>query len=1358
MSQAPTKTSSFHYDDASSSPDPLATSIDDGMVMGSVAATAGTRLSPFKRTGTRVIQAPRRASKTTHHEFGSIPSSPFRAVSEQNTSPWKIRVTVETEHEESEMDNTATRRVTRTVMIPLRQDSSPADKEDGSVRGRRSQTSPSKGKRSGTPVRGGRNGDRARRQSVTDLNVRPLGDDADEDDWLRQKRSPRKRKVSRSRKSVHGGEAMTQSAGQSNVSDFEIRRDTDAESDDGLPHQEHATSDVESAGLRNLDLNRVTVRPRALSTKCEPKGFLDNEGPAALPARKPSEVRKVSVNSAKSYPTPSPSSSPHRDSDDIGNPADHISPGHEGFDTILESEGFTMIDLETLPSAKQYFSSPAEAEVEKLSGSSKEVSWQKQEATAILKSDGDSSRRKEPSVETDMVTYPALDIDDSDISSTVPSSPPVLEQKKSLLQVPSSTASTARKVTPQPYSSPQLPSPPKQDVRRTPHHQHRGSVSALVAGIALQGVVSPKHSSDRVSAREKRTSSPSRDPENAGGLFQGFDSGTQRELRAGLRFGEELARRQSPAQPTAVSPTDPSTTEEHKPSDLGTGTALKAQAKVDNQAGTQVWRGENLVQRTPVQVLASNAIKVTEADKSHPRTPQIAPSTKGDRTLLDTQARREREWQLEREAISRQIQNANESQVIVIDSDSDDEDEALQESRDANAWCDSCAQDNDEEEDIWLAEAKNSSSPGPEADVPARSDENDFFIRTDQIKQRERSGDVLSRPRRSLIPSPWKRGDDIDPPLEQSTFVSTTADDISGLLFYKDGESKIQFGAGEIKRQQLRQRTSSGTFDINLMVGTPTKERVEDETAEESVLEEEDSIDRTDTQAHVDESGLSTQTQEDGKPGQDLSNDSMNPPEPATSTSQPIRIPVNFNNSSNPIPAQPGVCLQPTQLRSPSPGQAVLLSPQRPPTPRSALKGSRQSFPEDLGKEKPDTPNVIRKVVFSERSRGVDIHGLESSFSMRSGSDDSTAGELEWQLYREWQAHDASQSAKACEGEVQTEDETEEHGQHSPNEAKTWVPEDVSTTVRSVPDPAPAKKGWTSWLWGSKATPQPDLESSSSPGQGQDQGQDMDQYLPTIKGISSTARMDGAEDEEDHDDESHQQSQSQSRGWEKTRSSIASSHSTWDSNKRTASTQVRPQASKPANSDKPTRSVTKPPSYLLPPSYPSDPRRAPTSALALSGKFTNTHFRTLHIIYRKSLRPKFHAPARRTIRPEVMALLGMEMEIDETAHGVDGVFTWKVGHAECEVLERFMQECEFSHGVWMGRKVCISSGLDTHNNGDLDSKVKIVLGEQVAVEWGWSVEQLAEWLCRIVVGEVVREEEQTGNDKGNGKDKGMKVR
>jgi hypothetical protein len=69
------------------------------------------------------------------------------------------------------------------------------------------------------------------------------------------------------------------------------------------------------------------------------------------------------------------------------------------------------------------------------------------------------------------------------------------------------------------------------------------------------------------------------------------------------------------------------------------------------------------------------------------------------------------------------------------------------------------------------------------------------------------------------------------------------------------------------------------------------------------------------------------------------------------------------------------------------------------------MKGSRQNFGMALGgnNDRPNTPTIVKKVVFSERSRGVDVDGLESSFSMRSGSsnEDSATGAVEMQLGRE---------------------------------------------------------------------------------------------------------------------------------------------------------------------------------------------------------------------------------------------------------------------------------------------------------------------------------------------------------------------
>ncbi|KIX01442.1 uncharacterized protein Z518_09168 [Rhinocladiella mackenziei CBS 650.93] len=1309
----PRSTAVSSYDNEVSSPDPLATSSSGENTTGHVAVTNRSQ-SPKKQTAP-VNKSPKRASKSISHDSAAISSSPFRAVSEQNLSPWKIRVTVEAEPDDSETGDASQTTMTRTMKIPLRPDSPRENNAKTSTRGRKSQSAVTKNKRSATPVRGGTNRSRRRRPSVTDLDIRPLGDDEEEDDWLKSQVSPRKRRASRSRKSTpvpETGSQVSSSSGRSTrkkstVSEFEIRQDTDAEGDVGILRRHDAISEAESPGLRKIDMNRVSVRPRTLPTKLRADEELehmdsnDHNNSEIASTYKPAEVRRVSVNSAMSYPTPSPTSSYHRDSDDIGKVPD-AEPvrvdENEGVDSVSESEGFTMIDLDTLPSARRYLSTSETEAGNHYPNSAEEASSTSQGSSAALQGKAEiSPEALQPSTDKHTVACPALNLDESEISSTVPSSPPLVEREKGLLQVPSSSsAGLARKVTPQPYSSPKLPSPPKQIVRKTPRHQHRGSASAIFAGIALQEVVSPEHVSDKPSSTEGSASAPSQDLDDDDVVFKGFDSGTKRELRAGLRFGEELAKRQSPSPPMEAAPPSTSSQTQSR-SDLTTG----------YPTSTQVWRGETTVQRTPLQSSANSRSKVVELGRPIIETPQIPSPKKRDETILDTQARREREWQLEREAVSRQIQNASESQVIVIDSDDGDDVPANGSEDMAAAETQTAVPDEqvegEEEEDVWLAEAKNSSSSDPSLLHASQPTGNDLFTRTEQLEQRERAKEVVSKPRGCLIPSPWKRGDDISPPQEQNTLLSTYTDDMSGLIYWKEPESQIKFGAGEIKRQQWRHRSGSGRFDIDLMAGTPRKEAVEDEpvSLEGSSFAEEDnerprhSYNSTATDG-VRET-LPTKQAEDGT--LDETNDNL---EGATSPEAPVKVSVNFNDSSISIgtsPAQIGH----SQLQPPFADTTSISSPQRPPTPRSAMKGSRQIFEQTLGTQRTDTPIMIRKVVFSERSRGVDIHGLEGSFSIRTSSDDSMGGEAGMQLNRELLSHEQEQE-DLHDVEVQRELEAEDEEPQAQAEVAMSTAEEMQTR------PATACRDWKNWFWGSNRTTKP---TSSTPEQS-----DTEQKTQKQKLFSKSTRPSNLVSLEN-------KSQPLESAWEKAKATVPSSVSSHKPRGKSAFNRI------------------KLPSYLLPPSCPSDPLRPSTSPLALDGNFTNTHFRTLNIIYRKSLRPKFHAPARDTIRDEILALRGVEMEIDESENGIDrGVFTWKVSDGECEVLERFMQEVELSHGWWKGKWVGIGVGGQGDDEGEDEEDRK-------GIHWGWSVEQLAMWLCRIVVGEAVREEERKSQSRSS---------
>jgi hypothetical protein len=671
-------------------------------------------------------------------------------------------------------------------------------------------------------------------------------------------------------------------------------------------------------------------------------------------------------------------------------------------------------------------------------------------------------------------------------------------------------------------------------------------------------------------------------------------------------------------------------------------------------------------------------------------------------------ARREREWQLEREEVSRQIQNASESQVIVIDSD--DESGFLDK---AQQICLEVDMDHDtggdEEEDIWLAEAKNSSSPPHDHKAPSRPGDGSLSAPTEELKQAERAREVMDKPRRSLIPSPWRRGDEVTPPQpEHSTFLSTVMDEMSGLGYWQEAESKIKFGAGEIKRQQLGQRRSSGTFDIDLMLGTPRKEDGDDEPIEARGESDEGSelegyLD--DTAPAVKTHEYDTTTGEGNHPTAHSLTDATHTPSQPSSPEQHVLIPVNFNDSSmSGATSPPQNSL--TSFEPPLLAEQLVSSPQRPPTPRSALKGARQSLGQAVGLERPDTPTMIRRVIWSQRSRGVDIDGLESSFSMKTVSDESTLGEAGLQLRRELLAHEDGMGLdldhdRATDG-VQTG--AEEGSQHS-----------ISIATSSEPTPTPTPQAVTQQravrdgIWGSRQAATSHQPASSSP----------------------ISNLDGTPSETQH--------QPESQKWEKTKSSVASLGPSSGTGGLSSSSTKHSHSHSRSSGQKYTK--LKLPSYLLPPSYPSDPSRSASSTpLAVSGTFTNTHFRTLHILYRKSLRPKFHAPARQNIRPEILGLRGREMDVDETGNGIEELFTWTIGDSECEVLERFMQEVEYSHGWYLGQRV---EDLDGDGDGDesMESKEEI--------KWGWSVDQLTEWLCRIVVGEVVREEERKArNDRG----------
>ncbi|ETN37178.1 uncharacterized protein HMPREF1541_08168 [Cyphellophora europaea CBS 101466] len=1234
--------------EGSSSPDPLTNSSESGNTLHSILRPKRRLSSPRKTPlSTRNANSQMPASSPAHSYLA--PNSPSKAITEQTLSPWKIRVTVEAEPEDG--DDRA-QISTRTYHVPLKPCSSPTETNAVRGRGKQAQSSPARKKRSGTPVRGARN----RRKSVTDLNITVLGDDEDEDEWSPNKKSSAKTH-GRSR-SASPRKTQTKSRESTPVVENVDVHDPGS----SLPPNEPDLSSV-----REIDLDRVSVRARSYSTRKKETASPDPQtSTKPRPQGRMKATRDFSNTGAISYPTPSPTpSAPGEEADVDGESME----GDVGYDTIIESEGFTMIDLDSIPSARQFLSSPDEPS----------------QSDAAVRKSHDRARQSIGEVEaipqrkqaTPLSARLRTAFEDTELSSNVASSPP---SDNNFLQVQSHRPTNLRKVTPDVYSSPKLPSPPRQSKKDvSPGADTLPPRRVVKAGKALCGALADP---EMVDENLQQTPSSTKD-----GFLHGFSSGTKRELRAGLRFGEELAKKSS----TDV----PATNVESRTSQTNT------------TQGTQVWRGETVVQHSPVVTdlasqtkdrhnvpssvaklskspLSNTQLKCPELADYTTETRQQTPQSKSQESNPQLQTSRERrlehEWQLEREAVSQQIDRATPSKVIVIDS-SDDEADVCQDNVRSQDQADEqlpvpVSEDHEEGRrggrETW-AQGHGPSRPDragsqkreqldetqpvstqriPEAnredsevdiveDEDLVADETDIWLleaKEGSSSPREEHQQALSKPRRSLIPSPWKRGDDV---AEASTMLSNG--DLSGMLWQQPVENR--FGAGELARQT--QRISKGKFDLDRMLSSPVKLA----TVGRRNLQ----LRRADEQLSSDPG--STSESAESILAEDLE-ESVSHSSMASSPPQPRTIPVNFNDSTIANEdVTPPPLYRSSQTSSDEP---------RPPTPRSALKGGRVS----AGLEDPET-SPMKRVIFNERSRYLREDGDESTMSANLDSPPA----LPAQPYH----------ASLPEEEISEE-----------------------VVAEKTPKATEKNSSWASWLWRGK------VDSSSSGAS----SQPTSDATPTIQESSKVEEELKAEEEEEEAE--------------------------WVSTKTTLSSGVRVHET----STKPLKArVSKPPSYLLPPSYPSLGRTQygrshAAPPLATSGHFTNAHFRVLHIIHGKSLRPRFHAP--KTVRPEIQALRGMKLTVDETEAGMD-VFEWTVGVEECLVLERFMQEIEWGWVQHWYQGKAVEALKAKVAKGEAEAEAAegedLWTAEMRKVGWVWKPEEIAKHLGMVVIGEVVRREE-----------------
>ena len=414
---------------------------------------------------------------------------------------------------------------------------------------------------------------------------------------------------------------------------------------------------------------------------------------------------------------------------------------HQEFDSILESEGFSMVTVSSLPSTQQDMRSPANFQ-HKNRGETPSDARKKLQLLQVKVSSAKGSNNSGDSVVSDGA--PGFRYHTGELPSLPPNS---ALKASSGLASQDQTPSIA--LTSPTIPLPLQPAPPRNSPRSLDKATAGTPKLARVvrAGIALQGVLSPERSSrdSRSTTRARHvtssTSSTKLPKERLDNLFNGFGAGTRRELRAGLRLGEQLAKRQQVI-------ADKISCSSGNKDDVFQQQTAADYPKLPSPSGGETYSlklpepGQEITYPT----LANNQLPSPERSEVdvdedrmswkvdtpiRPKMPdahevQSAGSHQNDYHLRDqSMAEREAEWQREREAVSRQIQMANASQVIVIDSDSDDGDPLEEE----------------DDEDIWLAEA-HSLDPIQEAIPKAAA--------TDLQ-------DEATKPRRSKLPTSWRR-------------------------------------------------------------------------------------------------------------------------------------------------------------------------------------------------------------------------------------------------------------------------------------------------------------------------------------------------------------------------------------------------------------------------------------------------------------------------------------------------------------------------------------------------------------------------------------------------------------------------
>jgi hypothetical protein len=845
--------------DLPESPDPLASSLRG--VTTPVRATRSStrklqstpktylvgRFSEVERSESRQasLESPYKASHI-------IASSPVRYSGVRGESPWRIRVTVEAEPEESNQSNDHTaglgaitsipdmndptdslaesfdsplsRGRTTTTIIPLKGLDSPPEPSTKKGRGRP--------RKSGTPIQ--RNGTPVpkRRQSKGQSSVgKEQHATNDIDSSLIALTNP----ISASDPPRSRGDAFVahvpvarakRRGRRKEISPLQIATDSEIDFNNGVDWLEASkpssrNSSFDSA-LRDVQINKLpTPEPTTdQSMDGNTRNFGHIEGSLAQdeypdlgiskfsPAKKTPVKQHSSMNTGHSSKEMSdPSKSSLEDETVPQNSSKHVEflapppkcPSNskstenrtmtfKEFDSIMESEGFSMISTASLPSVKEHLNSPqqqaAPTNSENLAQNVKDASLGQSSRSQPLPTPEGSSpvpeeiaqNTKKDQTNTWVNTECSSMINPHDQSglSNIRSSPPARVlgyQKPSTLHhyvTPSANA-----------SSPVMPPPLQvaavgQISSLNEKNPRTSSISPVVrAGKSLQSVVSKVGSvlgspfSSPVKSRKSEVvpfESFTADP------FSGFSQKTRRELGAGLRLGESIAgdnHRSNKRDVRSLSRdqddvfTDSSAAEEpgahfrnlndqfaskdrsdevRYPSLRRAALQLPSPAKSQDDGDAMDWTEHSITKRHILEpgskVPIQRDTSMQEYDEDESKLSRPDQSMVNHSTLEDREIR----WQRERERVSRSINQASSDEVIVIESS------------------------DVESEDDQLNHSSEQHSRQPTTDGSRSKSEGSHNSSDSQTTLPHLGQDLVStyplKPARGKIPSPWRRGRD----------------------------------------------------------------------------------------------------------------------------------------------------------------------------------------------------------------------------------------------------------------------------------------------------------------------------------------------------------------------------------------------------------------------------------------------------------------------------------------------------------------------------------------------------------------------------------------------------------------------